>query len=502
MTFNKAIYWALLIAALCYLFIMQLAAIWPFTIDDMYIPLRYARHLAEGNGLLWNLNEPPVEGYSNFSFVLLGAAAIYLGLDPVITLKIAGVLGLLFATLGLYQLSRLLLPKSLALLPGIGMLLYKGEIIWAASGLETSCYQALIIYSLYFLLKGNGYQDYPLSRKEEALPNYFICFAVLMSAASLTRPEAPFLFILFSILILIDNPKPVRFFLSNYSLSVLIYLAVYLPYFYWRWHYFGRLLPNSVYCKGFDAQFTFKQDWMYLKLIWPFLLASLPGIFLSRDKLHLYFWMPSLLYLILLFQSDSVAAFYNRLFLPVLPLLFVLTVKGVHSLLQIYFQGGKSVYPSIFCSAFFALLFIPMNSLSGYRYFSQMPVAGEQLRDRLVYWLDKQAKPGSTVVLGDSGRVPFKSQLSFIDSYCLNNRKMTENKTDLMYQHFCVALFKDKPDIIILTSLNQQGKAIYAPADYCLKQTLTNNRLYEFRDKLTTPESAEVYQYEIYSLKH
>jgi hypothetical protein len=41
-----------------------IVAAWPFTVDDAYITLRYAKHLAGGQGLVWNLGERPVEGYS------------------------------------------------------------------------------------------------------------------------------------------------------------------------------------------------------------------------------------------------------------------------------------------------------------------------------------------------------------------------------------------------------------------------------------------------------
>src|SRR5690349_12822760 len=43
--------------------------------DDAMISMRYARHLAEGHGLVWNLGEqPPVEGYSNFLWTVWMAA--------------------------------------------------------------------------------------------------------------------------------------------------------------------------------------------------------------------------------------------------------------------------------------------------------------------------------------------------------------------------------------------------------------------------------------------
>ncbi len=65
-----------LCALFIYLIIGQINAIWPFTIDDMYISLRYAKHWAAGDGLVWNVSAAPVEGYSNFSFVVLAAFAL------------------------------------------------------------------------------------------------------------------------------------------------------------------------------------------------------------------------------------------------------------------------------------------------------------------------------------------------------------------------------------------------------------------------------------------
>lgn len=50
--------------------------------DDAFISLRYARNLIEGHGLVFNLSEPPLEGYSNFLWVLLEATGLALGAAP------------------------------------------------------------------------------------------------------------------------------------------------------------------------------------------------------------------------------------------------------------------------------------------------------------------------------------------------------------------------------------------------------------------------------------
>lgn len=50
--------------------------------DDTYISMRYARHLIDGHGLVWNIGEAPVEGFTNFLWVAWIAFLIKLFGDP------------------------------------------------------------------------------------------------------------------------------------------------------------------------------------------------------------------------------------------------------------------------------------------------------------------------------------------------------------------------------------------------------------------------------------
>ena len=59
--------------------------------EDSYISFRFARHLAAGHGFRWNPGEPPVEGFTNLLWVLLGTVVELLGLDVVRALQLAGV---------------------------------------------------------------------------------------------------------------------------------------------------------------------------------------------------------------------------------------------------------------------------------------------------------------------------------------------------------------------------------------------------------------------------
>lgn len=190
-------YDSLFIVLFAYLLVLQIQAIWPFTIDDMYISLRYAKNWAAGNGLLWNLNAEPVEGYSNFSFVALGAISIILHINPVLTLKIAGFAGLLATCLFIFLISRFWFTKRESFIPCIWLLLYKGQVIWSVGGLETTVYQALISGSVYFAFRGLGYHFYPAPRGEFKTSG-FVLSGLYLSFAGMTRPETPALMLLFS----------------------------------------------------------------------------------------------------------------------------------------------------------------------------------------------------------------------------------------------------------------------------------------------------------------
>lgn len=483
-----------------YLFILQIKAIWPFTIDDMFISLRYASHLISSQGLVWNSHEAPVEGYSNFSFVLLAALAQYWKMDPVYFLKYIGVAGLFLSCLGVYWLSRLWFSVYLALIPCFWMLVYRGQIIWAVSGLETTMFQAIIVFHLVFLFRGLGYRSYPHQRTESN-QKAFLVAALLLAVAGLTRPETGGFAILFYSLALWDKPmikkEEAR---QKIGLSFLMFAFLFVPYFLWRWYYFGSLFPNSVNCKMYDQASMFVLDKNYLKLTWPFLLLGLLAVMTAikrKDKSHFFLWLPSILYLFLLMSADPIVAFYNRLFLPAFLLLLPLALRGLVVLMKYFFNEVTiSSYVVSFLIAFFL---IPSFSLANYRYFTDNPQKGEMLREQVVHWLDMNAQSKATVFLADSGKIPYQSRLRFIDTYCLNNSEMTKGTAKNRYQNFCDRALSIKPDIIILTSLNEQGKVTYTPTDRCLMQVLKKTKAYHLRIAYDFVSDKTSYRYEIYA---
>lgn len=485
-----------------YLLILQPMASWSFTIDDSFISLRYAKHWALGQGLLWNIGENPVEGYSNFLFVVFAKWAIHLGLNPLTVIKMTGAISLIASTAAIFSLTRFFFNAGLAFIPCIWMLLYRSEILWSVSGLETITYQALIAWALFFLLKGMGYQLFPHARTTPK-PLSFALSGLLLAIAGLTRPEAPAMMILFAVLALLDWPlsdSDRRKYTKALGLGFFLCTILYLPYFFWRWHYFGRLFPNPIYCKTFG--FFGLLDKKFLELAWPFFMLCIPAILQMTDKRHYFFWLPSILYLFVLIDADPVSAFENRLFLPVFVLLLPLTFLGLSTVCKRILQRSDSVHTfSLFTTAFFLVfMFLPKFTLGNFRYYAINPQAGITLREEVLEWLKHNAPNKSRVVLADCGQIPYFSNLDYIDSYCLNNKSMTTPTTANMYERLCAEILQNKPEVLILTSLEIKGTTTYTPTDLCLHERLKNNNSYQYRTVYHKKSDGFAYQYEIYTL--
>jgi len=111
-------------------------------LDDAMISMRYARHLVEGLGLVWNPGEPPVEGFTNPLWTLVMAAVHLLPLPPHrLTLVVQGIgAGILVALLVVvHRMAARLVPPQASPLPLIAMALvafYWPLAYWTLEGME------------------------------------------------------------------------------------------------------------------------------------------------------------------------------------------------------------------------------------------------------------------------------------------------------------------------------------------------------------------------------
>ena len=84
-----------------------------FVQDDAFISFRYASNLLNHAELTWNVGEErPIEGYSNFLWVLMIAGAMGMGMEPVWASQALGLMFALVTLLYTYRLSKLVFGEE------------------------------------------------------------------------------------------------------------------------------------------------------------------------------------------------------------------------------------------------------------------------------------------------------------------------------------------------------------------------------------------------------
>ena len=121
----------------------------PYIVDDTFISLRYARNLVNGAGLVYNPGQH-VEGYSNFSWVMIEALLIRLELPIITSIKLLGLASAVATALLSFLLARRVLPKSPeGLVAGFIALtlicLNTSIAVWSQGGLETDFFALLVV---------------------------------------------------------------------------------------------------------------------------------------------------------------------------------------------------------------------------------------------------------------------------------------------------------------------------------------------------------------------
>ena len=126
---------------------------WFWLDDDMMISMRYARNLAEGNGLVWTAGGDRVEGYSNFLWTMVMAFVHVFRPPPSIAALPVRAVGYL-CTVGTFAVSirllRVFVPRRV--IPAVVMLtcmmLCPDIILWAAWGFENALLGFLLLVFL------------------------------------------------------------------------------------------------------------------------------------------------------------------------------------------------------------------------------------------------------------------------------------------------------------------------------------------------------------------
>jgi hypothetical protein len=215
---------------------------WYFSLfDDGMISMRYAQQLADGNGLVWNAGQAPVEGYTNFLWTMWMAVLHLTGLpDKYVAVAVSlSTIPILLAILFLVRRvaeqvrpgDRFVSLASLWLTVTFYPLAY-----WTLRGMEVGLV-ALILIGVTSLLLGD--EDRPGSRA--------IALLVLLAVAgTLTRTDTAGFLILMGVVSLVWNRGRSRLLPV---LTIVVPLVTVAAHSALRVRWYGQVMPNTYTLK-------------------------------------------------------------------------------------------------------------------------------------------------------------------------------------------------------------------------------------------------------------
>ena len=127
-------------------------------IDDAMISMRYAQHLAAGSGLVWNVGEAPIQGFTNLGWVLLMAVLHELPFTPAtvsLGVMIASATILLANALVVARICEALSPEAVyAPLMAAGITaFYFPLVFWSLRGMEVGLLVLLVDLAVLLALR-------------------------------------------------------------------------------------------------------------------------------------------------------------------------------------------------------------------------------------------------------------------------------------------------------------------------------------------------------------
>jgi len=397
-----------------------------FVCDDAYISFRYAENWVRHGSPVYNLGER-VEGYTNFGWTVLLAGVIRAGGDPVAWSR---GLGIFFGLATLAVVARFTARRRgyATLEDGIAPALLVASpafAAWCTGGLETA---------MFTWLATLAWTRSVLERRTGCKPWSAVAFA----AASLTRPEGV---VYFAVTALASGVRAVRRDSVRAWLRwVALFVALFAPYFAWRWWYYGWPLPNTYYAKvgatgAWRSGLLATGDWIAdhalpcaaaLSLLLVRHVAALQNQGFASLPLA---WIAVTIALVLRAGGDFMDL--HRFFVPVMPCLAVLAALGLRRIASKWTARRLPRSAGVGLGAVFGAALavhavaidrgtLAVKTTRGVesigllrQYAAQWTTIGR--------WLGENAPPNTSLATTAAGAIPYYSRLRTLDMLGLND---------------------------------------------------------------------------------
>lgn len=396
--------------------------------EDAAMIMRYAQHLAGGHGIVWNIGEAPVDGATDFLFMVASAALIKLGFTVGQSVRGIGFASHLLTVLVIYWANRRVHNGSIPLSFLSGLYLAVG------TGLS---YVSAYFGTPFFALAAASTWTLGLLLMKEENPRWWLSLAFALSGlvTGLIRPEGVILASLMLLAIIL-----MRGFKNSISIA-LIFGSVFLilggAYFLWRWDYFGYPLPNPFYKKGEGgwSWFTFNASMLNaLRLCLPMVFAFILG-FRSNGtiKQTLAYLIPILGFAAafgLISDEMNYGARFQYAVVPIALMSWIPLTGGIRfeALNQlsvrergVYFVAGGALFASLVFYSWFQNCFLAL-----YQQACDRPYERDGRLEMAQMLADYRGK-GYVMAVTEAGLLPYYSGWSAVDTWGLNDQFIAHN---------------------------------------------------------------------------
>jgi arabinofuranosyltransferase len=425
---NSYVVGLVLVAAIGYAWLNRLVT------DDAFITFQYSRNWVEGHGPVWNPVDAPVEGYSNFLWLIWMTIPFLLGCDAVLFAQISSLAFVVGAAWVLRQSARataMSVPAANGLM--MAFVLNFSLLRFATCGLETSSNVFLWVLILRALLWISATTNV---KRTQLLMLSFVCLLVQMS-----RPDG--------LLIVLPTVGFALYFLRRQSsLNLQNVICLLLPmlsiltfWLIWKINFYGEVLPNTFHAKALHTVprhgiwYLFLYFFSYL-MIPVFGIIALRVRFIWRERT----WMDLHLVILLTIWSAYMIYLggdYNefRMMLSIWPFLVFAAFRW-SKMAQIPWIRWSVAGLLIFGTCFHALSFGKWYSAGHLYTFDQVPTIQEE--NFIGY---EETGRGLRMLFGSNrsilfgckacGMIPFFSRYRFVDLHGLNDRFIAKESLSL-----------------------------------------------------------------------
>ena len=242
--------------------------------DDAMVSMTYARNLAHGHGLVWNVGGPRIEGYTNFLWTLWMAALQTLPVSDSMTSLLVMLSGLVIL-LVLVKVAgavakRIFDGNRIAVLIAMASTAFCYPIAyWTLRGMEVGFLALIVLASVLVALQ----------LRESARTRDLVVLVILLTAAVLTRTDALVSVVIIVAFVAWVTPRDRRWRIVGVLVVAIALVLVGQTIF--RIAYYGQALPNTYYLKLTGAPLsqrlirgTYAFGLIFFVSLWPFAVAS------------------------------------------------------------------------------------------------------------------------------------------------------------------------------------------------------------------------------------